>query len=248
MKVVAIIQARMGSSRLPGKVLRRLAGRTVLAHVIGRVSAVLGLDCTVVATTCAAADDTVAREAQMNGALVYRGSEQDVLDRYYQAALEQSAGTIVRITSDCPLLDPAVVGAMLQDFKNAASSSQPYDYMSNGLRRTFPRGLDAEIFTMDALTCAHRAASAPYEREHVTPYIYEHPDKFRIHSFESGRDLSHLRWTLDTAEDFAMLSRVFAALPSLRQGPTTEQVLDYLDAHPEVARINAGVSQKALRG
>ena len=248
MKVVAIIQARMGSTRLPGKVLRRLAGRTVLAHVIGRVTAVQGIDCTVVATTHAALDDAVAREAQLNGALVYRGSERDVLDRYYQAALGQSAGTVVRITSDCPLLDPAVVGVMLQKFKGAASSGSLYDYVSNGLRRTYPRGLDTEIFTMDALTRAHRVASAPYEREHVTPYIYEHPEEFRLHSFESARDLSHLRWTLDTAEDFAMLSQVFDALPAPRQGPTTEQVLDYLDAHPEVALINAGIRQKALRG
>lgn len=246
MTVVAIIQARMGSTRLPGKVLRRLAGKSVLAHVIGRVAAAHGIERTVVATTTADADDAVAREARAHGASVYRGSETDVLDRYYRAAVEQSASTIVRITSDCPLLDPDIVGAMLRDFDRAAASANPVDYMSNGLRRTFPRGLDAEIFTMDALARAHRAASAPYEREHVTPYIYEHPDEFRIRSYESSVDLSRHRWTLDTEEDFAMLSRVFKALSSPQRAPTTQAVLRYLDDNPEVAGINAGVMQKAL--
>jgi len=246
-KVVAIVQARMGSTRLPGKVLRRLSDKSVLAHVIGRVSAAHGIERTVVATTTADADDAVTHEALSQGALVYRGSESDVLDRYYQAAVAQSATTILRITSDCPLLDPVIVGAMLRDFARAAASGRPFDYMSNGLRRTFPRGLDTEIFTMDALARAHRAAKAPYEREHVTPYIYQHPNEFRIHSFESDVDLSHHRWTLDTEEDFAMLSRVFTALSSQERTPTTGAVLRYLDENPEVARINAGVMQKALR-
>ena len=246
MKVVAIIQARMGSTRLPGKVLRLLAGKTVLAQVIRRARAITGVDQVVVATSTRSDDDRVEQEATLNGAEVYRGSESDVLDRYHSAAVKVKAEVVIRITSDCPLLDSIVVGAMLKRFLAANASDEAIDYMSNGLRRTFPRGLDAEIFTREALNRAHQGARQPYEREHVTPYIYQHPESFHIHSFESDKDLSHLRWTLDTEQDLQMLTRVFQGLQSSTDTPSTVEVLEFLRLNPEVATINAEVRQKAL--
>jgi spore coat polysaccharide biosynthesis protein SpsF len=243
---VAIIQARAGSTRLPGKVLRLLAGRTVLSHVVERVKAVAGVDRVVVATTTQSCDDELTQEALHSGAQVFRGSEQDVLSRYFSSASEAGADTVIRVTSDCPLLDPYVVSDMLDRFLKAAASGNGFDYMSNGLRRTFPRGLDAEVFTMDALGVAHRSAKQSYEREHVTPYIYQHPEQFSINSFEAEADLSHYRWTLDTEDDFAMLTRVFDALSRPPSLLTTAEVLDFLRRHPEVAQINSGVQQKAL--
>jgi spore coat polysaccharide biosynthesis protein SpsF len=242
-KVVAIIQARTGSSRLPAKVLLPLGGKAVLAHVVQRVQAVRGVDEVVVATTTGAADDALVREAGGLGASVSRGSEHDVLYRYHSAATRTGADIIIRVTSDCPLLDPMLVSSMLQRFVPAGGSA-PFDYLSNGLRRTFPRGLDAEIFTMEALGRAHVAAARPYEREHVTPYIYQHPGLFRVHSYEGDRDLSRYRWTLDTPEDFEMLTRIFDAFDG--PPPGTGEVLAFLDKNPDVARINSEVRQKAL--
>jgi spore coat polysaccharide biosynthesis protein SpsF len=245
MKVVAIIQARMGSSRLPGKVLRTLGNRVVLDHVVTRVRSVEGVSQTIVATTTLPADDVLAARAVDYGATVFRGSETDVLDRYHGAALAAEAEIVVRITSDCPLVDAALVADMLVRFTDSLTSMEPPHYMSNGLRRTFPRGLDAEIFTMEALGRAHAEARLPYEREHVTPYLYQHPEKFRVVSHEGKRDLSHLRWTLDTIDDLSMLSRIFDGfLPDVPRD--TEEVIAFLDAHPEVAAINASVTQKAL--
>jgi spore coat polysaccharide biosynthesis protein SpsF len=246
LKVVAIIQARMGSTRLPGKVLRLLAGKTVLAHVIERVQAVQGIDGVIVATTTDRRDDALEQEALRVGAEVFRGSERDVLGRYFLAATEAGAEIVIRVTSDCPLLDPELIGAMLKRFLQATNVGEEFDYMSNGLRRTFPRGLDAEIFTMAALQRTHAAATQPYEREHVTPYIYQHPEQFRIYSFEAKEDLSSHRWTLDTEDDLAMLTHVFDALASSVSFLRTADVLAFLRSHPDVAKINAGVRQKVL--
>jgi spore coat polysaccharide biosynthesis protein SpsF len=222
-----------------------LANRTVLGHVISRVQQVSGIDEVIVATTSHPADDLIEPEASRYGATVFRGSEADVLSRYFLAASQAKSDVVIRITSDCPLLDPEIVSLMLTKFVGSASSGSSLDYMSNGLRRTFPRGLDAEIFLMDSLARAHREAKLPYEREHVTPYIYEHPDEFRIFSYEGRVNLSHYRWTLDTEQDFLMLTQVFEALRPLAS-PSTADVLAYLGDHPEVAQINADVQQKAL--
>lgn len=236
----------MGSTRLPGKVLRMLGGKTVLAHVIERAKAIRGADGVVVATSALADDDRIEQEALLNGAAVFRGSESDVLDRYHGAATESRADVVIRITSDCPLLDSTVVSAMLKKFLDGKGRGEELDYMSNGLRRTFPRGLDAEIFIREALERAQRDARQPYEREHVTPYIYQHPERFRVHSFEAETDLSRFRWTLDTEQDFEMLSRVFQGLKPSGEILSTEEVLAFLHRNPEIAAINAEIRQKAL--
>ena len=246
MKIVAIIQARMGSSRLPGKVLKHLSGRTVLEHVIHRVKAVSGINETVVATTTLRNDEPIMALAEDCDVRCFRGSESDVLSRYFHAASEARAEAVIRITSDCPLLDPSVVSAMLEHFLERVRSVDSVDYLSNTLTRTYPRGLDAEIFTFEALAEAHREASKPYEREHVTPFLYQHPERFRLAQWLHERDLSSHRWTLDTPEDWALISQIYEELDSNGGIFSTASVLELLAAKPELLQLNAHVEQKKL--
>lgn len=246
MKTVAIIQARTGSTRLPAKVLRILGGESVLGHVVRRAQAVSRIDEVVVATTTALADDAIVAEARRLGVMSTRGSEDDVLDRYYQAAVASGAERIVRITSDCPLLDPGVVDAMIAQFDALAAAGTPVDYLSNTVERRFPRGLDAEIFGFGVLARAHAEARAPAEREHVTPFFYRHPEWFHIAQHAPARDLSQHRWTLDTEDDWRFLEAVFAHLGSQVGGFGTDDVLQLLDRHPEIFQLNAHIEQKAL--
>jgi spore coat polysaccharide biosynthesis protein SpsF len=245
---VAVIQARMGSTRLPGKVMKVLRGRTVLGHVITRVRACPLLDAVVVATTTASLDDVIVAESQRCGAEIFRGSEDDVLARYYGAAREAGAAIVVRVTSDCPLFDPQVLTALLQEFHQARAVGRPLDYLSNTLERTFPRGLDAEIFTFAALAQAYREAARPYEREHVTPYIYQHPEVFTLGSYRQSEDQSHRRWTLDTEDDWRLIQAVYEALYEENRLFTTQEVMTLLAARPDLVALNAHVEQKELKG
>jgi spore coat polysaccharide biosynthesis protein SpsF len=242
-KTVAIIQARMGATRLPGKVLLQLCGRSVLDHVISRTRAAKDLDEVIVATTEEPGDDVVDKECVRLGVPCFRGSEPDVLSRYFGAALSCRAEVVVRITADCPLFDGLLLQEMLVVFHEANRAGTTVDYLSNVQQRTFPRGLDAEVFTFASLSRAHQEAIRPHEREHVTPYIYQHPEWFRLRSFEGAEDLSAHRWTLDTPEDWQFIEAVYAALcPRF----TTEDVLKLLKARPELATLNAHVEQKKL--
>jgi spore coat polysaccharide biosynthesis protein SpsF len=245
MKVAAIIQARMGSTRLPGKVMKPLCGIPVLGHVIKRARAIQGIDAIVVATTQDRADDVVDKIAMSYGVTTFRGSTQDVLDRYYGAALNIQADVVVRITSDCPLLDPALVSAMLEMFHAERRKVPPADYLSNTLTRSYPRGLDAELFTFSALARAWREASLPAEREHVTPYLYRHPEIFRLVEYVGRSDLSRYRLTLDTEDDWRVLEAVCTGLSCASRLVAAEEVIAFLDQHPAVARLNAHVEQKA---
>lgn len=248
MRTVAIIQARMGSTRLPGKVMRRLCGKSVLAHVVERVRACPRVDQTLVATTQSPNDDVLVQECRRLGVDVFRGSEEDVLARYYHAAREAGADLVVRITSDCPLIDTGILGGMLDEFHAALAAGQPLDYMSNSLTRTYPRGLDVEIFTLAALERAFREASRPHEREHVTPYIYQHPEYFVLRGVTSPVDMSKYRWALDTEEDYALLDEIFTALCAANVPVTTAAALALFEQRPELIRINAHVQQKSLTG
>jgi spore coat polysaccharide biosynthesis protein SpsF len=245
-KVVAIIQARMGSTRLPGKVLRILGGSTVLAHVVCRVQAVPGIHESVVATTQLPRDDAVVAEALRFGASVFRGSEEDVLSRYCRAAERAQANVVVRATSDCPLLDSDVLAAMLTRFQELHRGRAPVDYLSNTLARTYPRGLDVEIFSFAALTRADREARGPAEREHVTPFIYRHPELFRVAQFRGEMDLSAHRWTLDTEEDWTLLEGIFRRADIHSGRLQTAEVLKILARDPVLAAANAAVMQKAV--
>lgn len=246
MNTVAIIQARMGSTRLPGKVLRTLADRSVLAHVLARVGVAKRLDAIWVATTDRPADDPVVEECRRLGAPCFRGSEDDVLARYHGAAQAAQARVIVRVTSDCPLFDGVLLDEMLAVFQSANQPQITVDYLSNVLERTYPRGLDAEIFTFAALARARREARQPHEREHVTPYFYQHPELFRLRSFAGNTDWSGHRWTLDTPEDWRFIEAVYAALYSPDRMFTTADVFDLLRRRPELTELNCAVNQKPL--
>ncbi|RLB70832.1 MAG: acylneuraminate cytidylyltransferase [Deltaproteobacteria bacterium] len=242
MNTVAIIQARMSSTRLPGKVMKKLVDRSVLAHVVNRLQASRTLDAVVVATTDNAVDDVIAAEARRYETGVYRGSEADVLGRYRDAAREFAAEVVVRITSDCPLLDPELVDLMVRKF----FSYPVVDYLSNTLERTYPRGLDVEIFTRKALETAFQQAHEPFEREHVTPYIYQHEDVFSLVSQTQDIDHSNCRWTLDTADDWQFMEAVYGHLYRSGQLFTTADVLELLRRRPEIGLLNVEVRQKKL--
>jgi spore coat polysaccharide biosynthesis protein SpsF len=247
MIIVAIIQARIGSTRLPGKVMKTLHSKTVLGHVISRVKACPLVDEVVVATTVSPQDDVIVAESSRHGAMNFRGSEDNVLERYYFAAKQFRADVIVRVTSDCPLFDPLILSKMLQRFQKGNTKGSHIDYLSNTLTRSFPRGLDTEIFTFDALQRTMREASQPFEFEHVTPYLYRHPEKFVLEEFKSDTNLSNYRWTLDTQEDFILIDAVFNALDRGNNHIfSTEEVLDFLNERPELAAINAHIEQKKL--
>jgi spore coat polysaccharide biosynthesis protein SpsF len=240
MRVIAIVQARMGSTRLPGKVLRQLGGRSVLSWVIHRVRQFRRIDGLLIATTVEPADDAVVKEAERCSAEVFRGNESDVLDRYYRGARHAQADVIVRITSDCPLIDPELSDYTIQRFLE----EQP-DYASNALERTYPRGLDTEVMMFPALERAWQEASELYQRAHVTPYLYQNPDKFRLLSVKGDIDLSGYRWTLDTPEDAEFLGGIYERLGGAVDF-TWQDVLRLVEREPALAEINLHIRQKAL--
>jgi spore coat polysaccharide biosynthesis protein SpsF len=243
MTVVAIIQARMSSERLPGKVLRPLGTKPVLAHVIGRLRRASMLDSVMVATSNRPDDDAVAALAAAESCPVYRGSLNDVLARYAGAAEAAKANVVVRITADCPLVCPEVVDAMIAQYCATAPAVGLPCVVTNARMRTFPRGLDAELFPRGALETANRNAHEPHQREHVTPYLYEHPDAFAIVDHTQTRNLADARWTLDTADDYRMLAAFFALLGD-SDGASLSELIQVWDAHPELHAMNAAVEQK----
>lgn len=239
-RTVAIIQARTGSTRLPRKVLLPLLGEPLLAHVVRRVGRARSVDSTVVATTTLADDDTIAEIATREGWLVERGSEMDLLDRYLQAARAHGAEQVIRITSDCPLVDPDLIDEVV-----AALDTASADYASNTLEpRTLPRGLDVEAMTMAALEEAGREDRDPASREHATPFLYRHPERFRLTRVSSPIDLSAHRWTVDTPEDYALVDRIYDALG--RDDFSWRDALAVVEAHPEWAALNRHVEQKIV--
>lgn len=224
MKTVCIIQARIGSTRLPGKVMLDLCGSPVLWHVVTRVSRAKSVDQVVVATTDQKQDDVICDLCRSEGFALYRGSEHDVLQRYFHAATEYQADSVVRITSDCPLIDPAIISSSVELFW----AERPH-YISNVIPpRTFPIGLDTEVFSFEALRIAHSAASLPDEREHVTPFILNHPEIFTLRRVARSIDLSNLRWTLDTAEDYRFIKGIYNSLYPAKNDFATEDILALL--------------------
>lgn len=205
MKVVAIIQARFGSTRLPGKVLTDMAGQPMLGRVVDRVLQAHSLHEIIVATSVRPENDAICDYVESLGIKAFQGSEEDVLDRYYRCANLYRADHIVRITGDCPLLDPHVLDHVVEQHLMASA-----DYTSNIFPvRSYPRGLDVEVFKFKVLERLWQAAKSGYEREHVTPYIHRHPGLFFIHSITNPDDYSQLQWSVDTLEDFAFAERVY---------------------------------------
>jgi spore coat polysaccharide biosynthesis protein SpsF len=237
-----IIQARMGSTRLPGKVLRPINGRPLFSYQLERMKRCRLVDLIVVATTTEPADDAIVSFCKSQSTLVTRGSEQDVLRRYAEAARAVNADTVVRVTSDCPLLDPQLVDAALESF---AGPDGP-DYVSNMLKPTWPYGMAVEVMSRAALDAADNEAMDASEREHVTPFIYWRPQRFRLKSMTLPVDLSAHRWTVDTIEDFDLVSRVLDALLPVKPQFQMHDVLELLERHPDWVEINQGVSQKSI--
>ena len=242
-RVVAIIQARMGSTRLPGKVLREIAGETMLYHVVRRTHQAKLVNRVVVATTESSEDDPIIEECFKLQVPVFRGSTNDVLDRYYRAASKYQAHAVVRITSDCPLIDPETIDMVIRKYLDSDA-----DYAALGIEGGFPRGMDIEIFNFTTLEKTHMEAKKDYEREHVTPYIYQHPELFKIHFLEAKGKLRMpaFRLTVDTEEDLRLMREIFKRLYNNRTVFSIEKVIDLLDEHPELLEINAHIHQKEL--
>ncbi len=241
-KTVVIIQARVGSTRLPAKVMKQLCGKTVLAHVIERVKLACEADGIVVATTTSSGDDAIEQEALRCDVEVFRGSEQDVLSRYFGAAAENTADIVVRITSDCPLIDPQVMDEIIAFYKQ-----HDYDIVTNGgsdlSKRTYPRGLDTEVFSFAVLKEAYNNAQKQYQKEHVTPYLYEHG---RVFHYMDSADNSRYRWTLDTEEDWKLIEALYDYLYHGKHDFRYQDILAVMKARPELFDINKEVEQKKL--
>lgn len=231
MKTVAIIQGRMNSRRLPGKILADVVGAPLIAHVIRRAETSGVFHDVVLATTADRSDDPVEAFCASHGIHCFRGDTDDVLRRYAEAARSCGAELIARLTGDCPLLDPDVIRRVVEAFDPAR-----HDYVSNAMRRTYPDGLDTEVFTMSALAAAEKRAALPSEREHVTSYIHKHPELFRIGHVTQDRDLSALRWTVDEARDLDFVREVFRELGGGVFGQ--DEILALLKRRPDLQKIN----------
>lgn len=243
MRVVIISQARMTSTRLPGKVLREVLGKPLLEYQIERLRQVKQADEVVIATTTNDTDQPIIELCEQLGVAYYRGSEEDVLSRYYEAATHFGADVVVRVTSDCPLIDPGVIDQVIGLYIN---NRDKYDYVSNTLERTYPRGLDTEVFSMAVLEKAYQEAREKPEREHATLFIYQHPEQFRLANSSGTVDYSYHRWTVDTPEDFALIKLVLQELYPINNYFTWLDVLDLLNEHSEWVKINAAINQKEV--
>ena len=239
MKTLIIVQARMTSTRLPGKVLLPLAGEPMLTRLIERLRRVRRADGIVVATTINTSDDPIAALCAQQGVPCHRGSEHDVLARYADAARLNGADTVVRITSDCPLIDPALIDQVIAVYEEGGS-----DYVSNMLPPTWPYGMAVEVFSAAALAQAHAEATQAAEREHVTPFLYWYPERYRLRNVASPVDLSQHRWTVDTPEDYTLVSRLFDHLMPTQPHFTQADVLALLEQHPDWIAINQHIQQK----
>ncbi len=234
--ITAIIQARTGSRRLPEKVLQPIAGKPLIEHVVRRTEAAQRVGQVVLATTTQPADDRLAAWAEAYGVACFRGSEDDVLDRYYQAAQAYDAEVVVRITGDCPLIDPAVIDATIGLFL-----SGDYAYINNIMQRTYPDGLDTEVMTLAALETACQEAKRPSEREHVTPFIQKHPSRFPQAGLCHPKNLSTYRWTVDEPADLTFVSRVYHALYATDPLFGMEAVVGLLARQPDLLQINQNI-------
>ncbi len=237
-RVLVIVQARLGSTRLPGKTLEKIAGRPMLELVLDRAKAIPGIDGLVLATTDRPQDAALVEVARKRGLPWVRGSEEDVLDRFHVAVTEYPADVIVRISPDCPLLDPRVAGKVLATFQETPAQLR---YVSNVNPPMFPDGLDTEVFSREALETAWREAELLSDREHVTPFIRKQPQRFNVENVPNDTDLSWERWTVDTASDLEFVRQIYEALcPSGLRIFGMEEVLKLLRKHPELRKINAG--------
>lgn len=241
MRTVAIIQARMGSTRLPGKVLMEVMGKPLLEYQLERVTRSHFLDDIIIATTTNEQDQAITDWCRKMSYPYFQGSEHDVLDRYFQAATLYDAQVVVRLTADCPVIDPQVIDRAICLYRE-----HDFDYVSNTVNRTYPRGMDVEVFSYEVLKESHRKASSPAEREHVTPYIYRRPSIYKLGDVINESDQSKYRLTVDTKEDFELICRIIAKLYPTDPKFTLQHILQVFAEHPAWFNINAHVEQKSL--
>ncbi|HLA29185.1 MAG TPA: glycosyltransferase family protein [Syntrophales bacterium] len=237
-RTVAIIQARMSSSRLPGKVMAEISGKPMLYHLVKRAERAKLIDLVTVATSDIRSDDIIEDFCKNNDIRCFRGNLDDVLDRYYQAAKYFGAQIIIRLTADCPLLDPDIIDNVVRKF-----SEGNFDYVTNVMEYTYPDGLDTEVFTFEALERACQKARLKSEREHVTPYLRNHPELFRLANVSHRKNISHLRWTVDEPRDLDFVRSVYDQLEGSYFG--MQEILDLLKLHPELSSKNAGIESNA---
>jgi len=241
LKVVGIIQARMGSTRLPGKVLLPAAGKSLIRHMLDRVKRSSTIDELWLATSSDSANDQLANEAEKAEVEVFRGSEDDVLSRYVAVAERTAADWIVRLTGDCPLHDPVIIDAVVS---YALDHATEFDYLCNSLRPTYPDGLDVEVFTSKSLAQAATEATSTLQREHVTPFIHRYhdgPGPFRVGHFIGPADFSHLRWTVDEQADYKVVKEIFEVLYPINPLFSWMDVLALLTRRPELMMKNSHI-------
>lgn len=238
----AIIQARCGSSRFPNKVFAEIGGKSLIWHVVNRLTYAKTIDKIVIATTTNAKDDIIEKWCKENNVACYRGSEDDVLNRYYSASVAFPSDIVVRITADDPFKEPSVIDAVVNKLIN-----EGYDHVTNNFPPSFPEGLDCEAFKFSALKKSEETTQDPFEREHVTQYIYHNPDKFKIGNVSSVRNLSSLRWTIDKSADYEMVKAVYAHRDPKNKGILLmDEILDILEKNPEISKINSSIERSAM--
>jgi spore coat polysaccharide biosynthesis protein SpsF len=239
MKIVGIIQARMGSSRLPGKVLADIVGKPMIRRIVERVSASRLIDDIIVATTVAEEDDVLEEYIQFNlNCRVFRGSVNDVLERYFLCARKYQADIIVRLTADDPLKDPLIIDKAIKFLLD----NPTLDYCSNTIEPSYPEGLDVEVIRFSALECAYENAQLLSEREHVTPYIWKQPHKFSTQNFTFDKDLSDWRWTIDKPKDLEFMRCVYTKFNTSPLVLFTD-VISWLEQNPDIQKINTGTAR-----
>lgn len=236
--IVAIIQARMGSTRLPGKVLKPILSRPMLDIQLERVRRCCEIKKIIIAISDKAADSAILELSKINSIDCFRGDETNVLKRFYEAAQFARADVVVRLTADCPLIDPQIIDEVIRHY---VANYPRYDYASNVFPRTFPRGMDVEVFSFDALKQAYENASSDYEKEHVTPYIIKH---LRKGSVVRDQSEASRRLTVDTPEDFEVIRLLYTALYPHNPSFTLDDILAYMDDNPSIEMINAHIEQK----
>lgn len=239
-RVVAVLQARTSSTRLPGKVLAEIGGAPMIVRQIERIRLARMLDHLIVATSVDSSDDVLAGLVAAQGVQVVRGKLDDVLDRFAMALRTVNAQHVVRLTGDCPLVDPDVVDVIVGHHLVSRA-----DITTNAFEPTFPDGLDVEVVRADVLLTAAQEAQKKYEREHVTPFIYERPQRFRIVHYRAPVDLSGLRWTVDEPEDLTFVREVFAALYPTNRNFRMHHVLRLLAERPELSELNTRFTRNA---
>jgi len=233
--IVAIIQARMGSSRLPNKVMKLIKGRPMLSYMIERLGFSKKINKIVIATSTSEKDDPIVDFCINENVLHYRGSEDDVLDRFYKTAKEFKAEIILRFTADCPLVDPVIIDELISLFINEGNM----DHMNTG--HSFPEGADAEILSFSTLEKAWKDATLKTEREHVTTHIWSNPEKFNTKPFQYSRNLSKYRYTVDEEQDFKVVESIFNSLYKKNEIFFLEDIIEYLDSNPDVFKLNEGI-------